>query len=368
MVLVAQAAGTLAHHLSWHTFADFVVVFSLVWIAWVNGTQYHELHAREDGRSRVALFGQMLIIAPLAAFTGNAAGSDGSAFALTYAGLMVVFIWLWWSVRRIDPPEYHATTATYLATMLVTTAVMGASAFVTSDSARVLVWAGLVVTWIAGVLLMRRIAFRRNAVTTVAATPSLVERFDLFVIIVLGEVVVGVVNGLGAAPNSAAYLVTSLAGMLLAFGLWWMYFDFAGQRAPNANQTRWMLSQLPLTLGIAAVGACMVNLIEHAADGRTHATAAWVTASSYSIALAALISLYTTLEIATQHRRLYRKLVLNAAATIPLAFALAAWRPQAGALLGILALLLTALWWISVHVWMRSDVQVRSWPPGLRRR
>jgi low temperature requirement protein LtrA len=38
-------------------------VFGLIWVAWMNGTLYHELHGREDGRSRLYVFLQMLLLA-----------------------------------------------------------------------------------------------------------------------------------------------------------------------------------------------------------------------------------------------------------------------------------------------------------------
>jgi low temperature requirement protein LtrA len=50
------------------------------------------------------------------------------------------------------------------------------------------------------------------------------ERFPLFIIILLGEVVVGVVNGLTEAEGGCT---TELAGWLclaIGFGIWWNYW------------------------------------------------------------------------------------------------------------------------------------------------
>ncbi len=54
VVLIAQIAHTLAGDVSWAGFGRFAVVFSLIWVAWVNGSFYHELHGRDDGRSRAS--------------------------------------------------------------------------------------------------------------------------------------------------------------------------------------------------------------------------------------------------------------------------------------------------------------------------
>ncbi|MDE0449756.1 MAG: low temperature requirement protein A [Spirochaetaceae bacterium] len=52
VVLIAAAAHRLAHHMSWGSVGEFIVVFSLIWIAWLNGSAYHDLNGREDIRSR----------------------------------------------------------------------------------------------------------------------------------------------------------------------------------------------------------------------------------------------------------------------------------------------------------------------------
>ena len=66
VAVIAQAAHHLAEHVSVRGFVEFAVVFALIWIAWVNGSVYLELHGREDGRTRTFVFVQMGIVAMLA--------------------------------------------------------------------------------------------------------------------------------------------------------------------------------------------------------------------------------------------------------------------------------------------------------------
>lgn len=56
VVVIARAAHHLAEHVSWRGAAEFAVVFGLIWIAWLSGTLYCELHGREDGRTRAFVF------------------------------------------------------------------------------------------------------------------------------------------------------------------------------------------------------------------------------------------------------------------------------------------------------------------------
>ena len=83
VVLIGRATRHLAAHVDWESIGDFATVFGLIWLAWYNGTFWHELHGRDDGRSRNYIFLQMGLLALLAVFTGEATARDGREFAIT---------------------------------------------------------------------------------------------------------------------------------------------------------------------------------------------------------------------------------------------------------------------------------------------
>jgi low temperature requirement protein LtrA len=88
-------------------------------------------------------------------------------------------------------------------------------------------------------------------------TDSLVERFGLFVIIVLGEVIFGVVGGMSAAEIDMKTITTGSLALIVGFGIWWLYFDLVGRRLPRRDRgtiSTWMLSHVPITGAIVAVG------------------------------------------------------------------------------------------------------------------
>jgi hypothetical protein len=49
VAVIAQSTMALGNNLTVGGVLDFVVVFALTWIGWVNGSLYLELHGREDG-------------------------------------------------------------------------------------------------------------------------------------------------------------------------------------------------------------------------------------------------------------------------------------------------------------------------------
>ena len=94
---------------------------------------------------------------------------------------------------------------------------------------------------------------RRNGLTrdtSAGASESMIERFDLFTIIVLGEVVVGVVNGIADAGRAPIAVVTGVLGLAIGFAYWWSYFDFVGGRRVRSERgalSRWLRTSLRST-------------------------------------------------------------------------------------------------------------------------
>src|SRR6201997_902343 len=76
VVLVAQAARHLAGQLTWRGLGEFAAVFTLVWIAWANGSLHHELHGREDARGRSTFLLQILVLVAMGAFIPEAGGAE----------------------------------------------------------------------------------------------------------------------------------------------------------------------------------------------------------------------------------------------------------------------------------------------------
>jgi len=167
-------------------------------------------------------------------------------------------------------------------------AVLG-SAFVGAE-ARLWIWTILLVVWIGGSLVQM---FRSGAIgLEEGLSGSFVERFGFFTIIVLGEVVVGVVGGINHAEElNALTLATGVIALTIGYGLWWNYFDSLGRRIPQLGSRSfgtWLFAHLPLHMAIAAGGAAMVSLVEHAGDGRTPAATAWLLVGSVVVALAGI--------------------------------------------------------------------------------
>ena len=355
VVVIARAAHTLAVHVSWRGAAEFAVVFGLVWIAWVNGTMYHDLHGRQDGRTRTFVFVQMGLLTLLAVFIGEATGADGVPFALTYTAFLCVLTWLWYSVRRQDSDEYSSITGTYLTGMIASVVVIGASAAL-PDDARLMVWAIFVVAWVAGGIALQRFQIEG---TDLGLTPtdSLIERFGLFTIIVLGEVVVGAVEGFSDGERTTLVIVTGMLGLMIGFAFWWTYFDFVGDRRPRTEGGRlahWMFGHLPATMSIAATGAAMVSLVEHAADDRAPAASAWLLSGAVALGLISLILIVRALTDYVRFPDVYHPLSWALALGAFVSVLVGALRPPPWLLALLLYAVLTLIWLFAIGLWVKN--------------
>ena len=352
VVVISQATRHLAGDVTWAGVGRFAVVFGLIWLAWINGAVYHDLHGRAEGRTRSFVFLQMGVLALVAVFTAEATAGDGQAFAVVYSAYLFLLGWLWYSVRRQDDPAFRPATTPYIGGVLISATIVGTSALL-PDGARFAAWAMVVAGWLAGITILD---WRSGATrdTSINASESMIERFDLFTIIVLGEVVVGVVNGIGDAARAPIAVVTGILGLGIGYAYWWSYFDLVGGRRVRSERgalSRWLVGHLPVTMTIAATGAVMVNMVEHASGGHAPAPAAMVLSASVAVGVLALILLATSLgdwrDLAPVYRRV--SVALGVAAVVALLLGWLAPPPWLQILL--LTLVLGAVWLYGILTW-----------------
>jgi low temperature requirement protein LtrA len=349
VVLVGQAAHHLAPHLSWPGLGQFAAIFAIVWLAWFNGTLHHELHGREDVRARNTFLVQILLLVLLGAFIPEAGHAHGRAFAIDAALLFGFLALLWWRAGRGDVAAFATTTRIYVWATLTLAVALAASAALPAD-ARLVAWGSLAAVYLFAIVTVFAVASPAVA-ASLTITSALTERFGAFVIIVLGETVTGVVTGLTDDPTRAISLAVGLMAILVGFGSWWTYFDFAGHR--ELRETRpaalvWMLAHLPISAAIAAMGAAMVTLVQQAGAGRTSAPAAWILGGGAVVMLIFITAQITCLRAWNQDRSLYRPLSIVCLGTCLVPIVAGLLRPNPLALAALLVFAFAVPWTFAV--------------------
>ena len=349
VVLVAQDAHHFAGDLTWRGLGEFTAIFALIWIAWANGSLHHELHGHDDARSRSTFLLQILVLAAIGAFIPQAGGARGAAFAVAASVLFAVLAVLWLLAARGDRPEYRRPSRLFVTGTAACSLLLAGTALLPA-SARVAAWGLIDAAYLAGFAAVILTAGPAQA-AALTITDALIERFGLLVIIVLGETLTGVVAGMAREHVSALTLSVGLAAVVVGFGAWWTYFDFAGHRSPRPGQTatvQWMLGHLPITGAIAAMGAAMVSLVAHAHDGRTPAATAWILCGGAAVVLCATMLISASLQDWQRERGLYRPLACTCAAVALACLGLAAAHPAPLILAVALVVLLGIPWGVAL--------------------
>jgi low temperature requirement protein LtrA len=355
VVLISQLAHRLAEHPTWPGFGFFVFLFYAVWSSWINGTFYYDLHGTNDISVRVFTFTQMLTVAVMAVFAGSVPGQGSGGFAIAY-GFNSLLLAIIWFRTGLHDPSHRLASNPYSAAYL-----LGASLFVVSalfdGPGRYWIWGlALFIESSGYVIAMNRWRppERQGGDAVIAVTPSLIERMGLFVIIVLGEVIVGAINGMADLdPLSLDGVVIGLLGVLVAIGLWWIYFDLVSHHTPVSRLTQtWLYLHFPLLVVTAAGGAGVLNVVEHSATPLP-ASLRWLLVGSLATAVLSVTALSRTLEVRAVHPEIYRNaegtMVLSAALMTALGFT--AWGSK-GTLSALVLLLLVPVM-VGIVVWLR---------------
>ncbi len=354
VVVISQLAQHLAQHPSWAGVGWFVFLFYAVWSSWLNGTLYYDLHGTNDVSVRVFTFLQMLAVAVMAVFVGTVPGDGAHGFALGFAANTFVLVVLWFRTGLHDP-THRVASRPYSAAYLVAAVLFAMSAAVDGPMIYWL-WAAALLVEAVGQL----VAYHLWTPPTdqggalFAATPSLIERLGLFVIIVLGEVIVGAVEGMANLdPITAIGVEVGLLGVVVAIGGWWIYFDLVSNHAPTPRRTQlWLYLHLPFVIAMAAVGAGVLNAVE----GSTvplPAEVRWLLVGALAVAVGSVGALSLTLEIRRAYPALYRTVVgaLTGSALLILAVGLTDW--GAKGTLAAMVLLLGLPIATGLTVWLR---------------
>jgi low temperature requirement protein LtrA len=102
---------------------------------------------------------------------------------------------------------------------------------------------------------------------------------------------------------------------------------FAGHRAPRPTPSataQWITIHLPLTAAVAAMGAAMVSLVEHAHAPRTPTDTSWVLCGGAALVLCATMVVAASLRSWPSEPGLHRPLAVSSVAAASACLGLAA--------------------------------------------
>jgi low temperature requirement protein LtrA len=132
--------------------------------------------------------------------------------------------------------------------------------------------------WLAGLLIILVSPYLHPIGEWTITSSHFVERHGLIVIVALGESVVAIGAGAAGLELTGSLIAAAVLGLILSFGLWWVYFggdDEAAERALEATPPRqkprtalhaFGFAHYPLLFGIVVFAAGVKKATLHAAE------------------------------------------------------------------------------------------------------
>jgi low temperature requirement protein LtrA len=266
VVAVAQAAAALHHDLgdghAAHGVVSYTMVFFAIWWAWMNFTWFASAYDNDDVPYRLAVL--VMIAGSLVLAAGIGRGFDHGGNVVVVVGYVIMrlaMVTQWLRAAASDPPR-RGTDRRYAAGVTIVQLYWLLLLLVPQQ----LFFVGFVIAVVAE-LAVPVLAERK--IPTTFHPHHIAERYGLFTVIVLGESVTAATlafqGALDEAENGRSLIGMAVAGVVILFCLWWMYFDHeANPRLDSARSTFiWGYGHYVVFSAAAAVGAGLVVAVAY---------------------------------------------------------------------------------------------------------
>jgi len=280
---VAQAAASLHHAIAnghaLEGLGGYAMVFFAIWWAWMNFTWFASAYDADDVPYRLAVFvqiaGALIFASGVAAMFENRAPNLATIGGYVIMRLALVAQWL--RAAASDPD--HRTTALRYAIGVTLVQVAWVSMM------RVPEW------WIPGFLIFGACelavpVWAERARMTTWHPHHIAERYGLFTLIVLGESILSATIAMRTALSSGqeigALVPIAIGGLLIAFVMWWVYFDWPPDDLLTSlgKAVVWGYGHYFVFASAAAVGAGLAVAVAQA----THEASISAVTAGYAVA------------------------------------------------------------------------------------
>src|SRR3954469_16990100 len=228
VLAITQCTALMAHEPTWRGIAKGVLVLGVLWWSWVGYAWLTSVVDPEEGTVRLAIFGAMAGLLVAALCVPDVFGDTALLFACAYAAVRAGQIVLFVIASPDDPGLRHSVWGLAISTAIGTGILVGAS--FADGLLQGALWALALALDMGGPLIIDASGWRLQP-------GHFAERHGLIVLIALGESIVAI--GVGSeAGVDAGIVAAAVLGIVVAGGLWWLYFDVvalvAERRLTNA--------------------------------------------------------------------------------------------------------------------------------------
>src|SRR5687768_1995463 len=261
---LTQVTALMSEDPTWGGLGRGLLILSALWWAWGAYAWLTNYVAAEEDVERLLILAVMgaFLIAALA--VPEAFGDDALVFGIAYAAARWLHIFIFAEANEdVDARDAIRRLAR---TALPAPALLIGAAFL-DGTAQALVWALALSVDFAGPYVFGVRGFR-------VSPGHFAERFALLVIIAIGESIVAIGTGLQGELDVGT-VSAALLGLLIAFALWWAYFDVVaiaaerrfraseGYRRLRIARDSYSYLHLPMIAGIVLVALGVKKTLGH---------------------------------------------------------------------------------------------------------
>ena len=339
-------------------FAKGAFILALLWWTWSIYTWTLNWTGTEGVPIRLFLLAAMGATLLMALEVPDVFGEGSIWFGLTYFAVRMLAMGFYWVASKHHPVQ-RAAFITFFPLSFAAAFLIMVGGFLDAP------WLG--VLWVAGAGLDVFSAINAGKGTFAIDAKHFAERFGLFVIIALGESIVGI--GLAAAhvQRDLVHVVGIGLMFVVAAGLWWSYFDKAaplvetafvqrtGQARSRFARDAYSILHYPIIVGIVFFAVSAEEVVAHPEEPLS---------TTVAIAMALGVAMVLVSIVASVYRTVPRVLLLRVA-TGAVLIALV-WMTNGIDALGtaamVSAVLVAELIWEHTHHWRGATAEITESP------
>ncbi len=263
-----------------------MILFVIICWAWTGATFYATRFDTDDLVHRILVLLQMAGAISLAVNLNQAFHESPIGFIISYVAIRSFLIIEYVRTGK-KLTEAHPLTSKYSISFSCTTFLWLISIFVPAPF-NFMIWVLAVI-----IDIIVTISITKKYVNLPPNAFHLSKRMGLFVIIVLGETIFGLVYNLSPLEWSIPTILGMGTGITIAFGLWWIYFDTVDGSAIRALKENnrigiylsWLYLHFPLLIGLAAMGDGIAHVIRADQNLSTPFSELWLICGSVALCL-----------------------------------------------------------------------------------
>ena len=255
VIAISRITHHLAMHMSLEGFLQYACLFFLIFWGWLNGSLYYDIHGSEGLRTRLMTLWQVMIIAALAVTIDQPSPTWYINTTIVFMIMQLYITYLWWSVGFYDR-SHRRYNKPYTILFLIALALMALSLFVPKPWVKLIAVVVIICNYTPPFIAHRLL---RKSSLDLSLSSSMSERLGLFTIIVFGEVVLGVVNGISKVDDLSFSLWLNFGlAVSIVFALWWIFFALTSNRNAKTgfvNATLLELLCIPTLMSLGLIAA-----------------------------------------------------------------------------------------------------------------